>query len=310
MIMISLLRRSLRPFKRGLHDAGERLKRTATTGILPHLNLAVTAVVNGERFRIPIHRGVGWDLRHSSETWMTDLLRRLLEAGASPGLLDVGVNIGQTLLKLKSIDPAIRYCGFEPNPFCVSFVHELIRLNGFTDCRLAPVALSDRPGLFEFIAGSDSDSGGSMVADLRPEKTVVRKQIIAALHFDALDLDLNRIGLVKIDVEGAELHVLRGMKEFLRVGRPCVVCEVLHAHSLAQVPRLHQRNAEIIELMDDLAYTIFRIVKGDGRIAGLERIVAFPDAVWADSSEALCDFLMLPDERVSAIVGQFNMSDA
>jgi hypothetical protein len=51
-------------------------------------------------------------------------------------------------------------------------------------------------------------------------------------------------------------------------------------------------------------------VKGDGRIAGLERIVAFPDAVWADSSEALCDFLMLPDERVSAIVGQFNMSDA
>ena len=40
--------------------------------------------------------------------------------------LDIGVNIGQTLMKLKSVNPKIEYIGFEPNATCVHYVNKLI----------------------------------------------------------------------------------------------------------------------------------------------------------------------------------------
>ena len=42
------------------------------------------------------------------------------------GFIDVGVNVGQTLLKLKSISSEINYLGFEPNPNCVNYLKNLI----------------------------------------------------------------------------------------------------------------------------------------------------------------------------------------
>jgi len=49
---------------------------------------------------------------------MIDLLKKilLLKDGV---FIDIGMNLGQTLIKLKCVDPNIRYFGFEPNPGCV-----------------------------------------------------------------------------------------------------------------------------------------------------------------------------------------------
>src|SRR5919205_552723 len=78
----------------------------------------------------------------ASGPWMVDALARLFALAGRPGLVDVGVNIGQTLLKLRSIARDAPYVGFEPNPFCIQFVNELIALNGFDRCVLLPVALA------------------------------------------------------------------------------------------------------------------------------------------------------------------------
>ena len=51
---------------------------------------------------------------YASEAWMTEVIRRLFEL-KSGAFIDVGVNLGQTLLKVAAADPSRAYVGFEPN---------------------------------------------------------------------------------------------------------------------------------------------------------------------------------------------------
>jgi FkbM family methyltransferase len=284
--------------------------KSAIKQLLRPLNLVVPASVYGSRFKVPLMRGIGASHRRGSEPWMVDALARLFRVSGHTGLIDIGVNIGQTLLKAKSIDPLCRYVGFEPNPFCIHFVNELIRLNRFQNCRLLPVALSTRPGLVELIADSESDSTASMVQDLRPGRKTLRQQYIPTLVFDDIagELDLTPTGVVKIDVEGAELEVLSGMKGYLCQQRPLVTCEVLHAHSAAQLGLMHERNLKLMELLDSSGYAPLRLLKNTGQtgIVGVEPIDGFPNEVFDHrSSHAVCDYLFIPREKVSDTVAEF-----
>jgi FkbM family methyltransferase len=279
--------------------------------LLRPFNLVVPAHVYGARFKVPLIRGVGGSHRQGSEAWMVDMLQRLFAASGSSGLIDVGVNIGQTLLKLRSIASDSRYVGFEPNPFCIQFVNEVIALNGFGHCVILPVALSTGPGLIDFVADSEADSAASMVEDLRPGKPSIRKQYVAMMAFDdiAAGLDVAGIPVVKIDVEGAELDVLTGMRRFLRESRPLVVCEVLHAHSAAQIPLMHGRNAALIALLAELRYAAYRIRKTEGAasVAGLEPVVQFPDEVFDPlASPSVCDYVFVPAERTEPTLAAFH----
>jgi FkbM family methyltransferase len=284
--------------------------RAAVKRLLRPFNLVVPVHVYGTRFKVPILRGVGGSHRRGSEPWMVDALRRLFALAGRSGLIDVGINIGQTLLMLRSIDRDARYVGFEPNPFCIQFVNELIALNGFDRCAILPVALATTPGLIDFIADSEADSAASMVQALRPGKPSIRKQYVAMLRFDdiAAGLDVEGLPVVKIDVEGAELDVLMGMREFLRTGRPWVLCEVLHAHSGAQLELMRTRNAALMSLLADVGYAAHRIVKDapQARVTGLEAVDRFPDAVFdARTSPLVCDYLLVPNERVAGTRAAF-----
>lgn len=285
------------------------LDKATLKRLLRPFNLVITTSAYGPRFKVPIIRGVGGSHRRGSEQWMTDALRRLFQLCGSSGLIDIGVNIGQTLLKLKSIDRKARYIGFEPNPFCVQFVNEISQLNGFTDCAVIPVALARAPDLFDFVADSEADSAASIHAELRPGKRSIRKQYIAALAFDSVSnrLEVDGIPIVKIDVEGAELDVLTGMKRFLQQSRPYVLCEVLHAHSEKQVALVRRRNDALMSLLNELGYAVHRFIKSSGAttVADLHPVTRFPDDVYTFRSLEVCDYLLVPAERNSEAIAAF-----
>jgi FkbM family methyltransferase len=296
--IVTTARHCLRPVKRAY--------RSTLVSVLRPFMLSTTAAVGDNRFQVPLIRGVGLENRWGTELWMTDLLRRLLQFTGSAGLIDVGVNIGQTLLKLKGIDLKLKYFGFEPNPFCVLYANELVRRNGLeSSCAIFPVALSDAPALLDFIAESEADSGATMLADLRPGLHAFRKQYIAALAFDDMNIEVDDITMVKIDVEGAELRVLLGMTRFVQRVRPFIICEVLHAHCESKLPDLTLRNGAIIKLLEELRYCTFRLIKGQARVEALEPVTSFPDAIWNKTSSGLCDYLLAPDERSNAFASTF-----
>ena len=77
------------------------------------------------------------------EVWMGQMLKILLSVN-DYAFMDVGVNIGQTLCQVKSIDNKRIYYGFEPNPACNMFVEELIRINKFSNvktCKILKILL-------------------------------------------------------------------------------------------------------------------------------------------------------------------------
>ena len=261
---------------------------------LRSLNVAIPIKVGGKPFKAPVLQGFGMGNRHDSEPWMTDVIRRLLQVAPPTGFMDIGVNLAQTLYKLRSVDLTVPYIGFEPNPFCVRYANEAIRMNGFERCEIIPIGLSDRPQVCEFFALNEDDAAGSIVEGLRPGQATGRKQYVPVFPLDDVrHLVPEGVTIVKIDVEGAELEVLQGMSGFLRDQSPWVTCEVLHSHTAEQVAAQGERNQEMMRFMQDHGYTAFQIVKTAGS-AGLRPVDKFGVGVFGPNSATDCDYLLAP----------------
>jgi FkbM family methyltransferase len=145
--------------------------------------------------------------------------------------IDIGVNVGQTLCKLLATGQKRRYIGFEPQIACCFYVDQFIRHNGIADAHVIPVALGEEPGVLELFADNDdADESASFDATgFRATMSATRKVLVPVLRGDTAiaQLRLDRIAVLKIDVEGAELDVLRGLPDTLHLWRPPVMFEVL-----------------------------------------------------------------------------------
>lgn len=283
-------------------DIKARIKR-----LLRPLSFSVPATLNGRRFTIPIIRGTGGSHRHGTEPWMIDVLRVLFQRSGRSGLVDIGINIGQTLLKLRSFDEDCPYVGFEPNPFCVLYVKELIARNQLRNCTIVPVALAARAGLAGLEAAGDADTSASIVEGLRGEQRHTQTDYIATLRFDQVPPELTALPVVKIDVEGAELDVLIGMEICLDTVRPFLLCEVLHAHSPDQLALMAQRNGALMELLVSHRYQVLRLRKDDRWtvVVGVEAVQSFPDETYRWDSQAVCDYVFTPKERAAELLEAF-----
>ena len=122
-----------------------RFVRNIIKAILKKLNFTYTIHLNGKKFKIPVNAG---NRAVVVELWMLEILKLLLIDKKNSTFIDIGVNLGQTLLKVKSIVPKINFVGFEPNPACVNYLEELIRLNGITNCKIYPFGLYTETGVF------------------------------------------------------------------------------------------------------------------------------------------------------------------
>ena len=280
------------------------LRRLRLAGLL---NVTGNRSMLGSQMRLPIQGGLGWDLVSETEEWMAMLLQSLqayFQASADRAFLDVGVNVGQTLIKYRAVVPGGAYIGFEPNPACVAYVAKLIELNGWQDIDLYPVGVSESAGLCElnFFHGSDVESSASILADFRPGEPITKRSHVALFPLHMIELR-RPISFLKIDVEGAELEVLRGSETMLRRDRPLVSIEILPCYDASNEFRI-QRQQEVEVLMRDIAYQCFRVQKSGAlfeKLAGLEPI----ESIGVHSDLHLSDYLWVPEEqsqRVLALV--------
>ena len=125
-------------------------------------------------------------------------------------VMDVGANVGAyTLLFSTWAGPSGRVIAFEPSDASRSGLERHLRLNGLSDrVSVRAEAVAEATGTVSFKdAGSDGDN--RILASPRDDARVVPSVSVddfCATHDLAPDL-------IKIDVEGAELAVLRGARE-------------------------------------------------------------------------------------------------
>ncbi len=252
---------------------------------------AVDHVINGRSFRIPILETVGKANVQDAEPWMVDVLKSLDLEG---GLIDVGVNVGQTLLKFRSVYDSAPYVGFEPNPLCVHYTNKLIAANNIAQADVYPTGISDDSGYVKIHYYSDelSDPSASIVEGYRPDNKIARSELIRVSTFSQIEKECSlpsNAGAVKIDVEGAESLVLSSMKDYLSRQRIPVIIEILPVYNEENTERLNKQQS-IEQIIADLNYSIHRIDKSEGTFAGLSPIDSF--GIHGDLTK--CDYILMP----------------
>jgi FkbM family methyltransferase len=267
-------------------------------GICKAFNTTFTLRLAGKRVRVPFVHGMA--LAGADELWMYDLLQRLLKV-VDGAFVDVGVNMGQTLVLVKGIDPTRDYVGFEPNPYCVAYVLDLIRLNRFEQCNLVPAALhcEDAVLSLDLYHPYSADGTASVVSGFRPERNVERKICVPAVRYASAARGLaitTCIGVVKIDVEGAELDVLIGLQEVVKRDRPVLLLEVLPVYTAENVGRM-RRQEDVEELMRGWGYSLFRIMKEGRRFAGADRV----ERIGIHGDLTRCDYVSVPCEKLDIL---------
>jgi FkbM family methyltransferase len=261
--------------------------------LLSKFNLTGKIILNKTVFRIPILGRTGFLNMWMTEPWMIDVLKIVLPV--SQGVfIDVGVNSGQTLLKLKSVSNDIEYVGFEPNPTCIHYVNELIRINEFKNVTLIPAGISTDSQVAKlfFFDNSEMDSSASIIKDFRPDHKVEKIEFIPVFNMTTVkqSVDMGKIGVIKIDVEGGELEVLSSMKNEIVLNRPVILIEILPAYKEDNFVRIQRQN-EIQQLFKDWGYSIFRVIKENEQLLQIEAIVEI--GIHGDMNR--CEYVAVPE---------------
>ena len=147
---------------------------------------------------------------------------RLLDLSASKTqvAIDVGANIGNHSLFLSDI--FARVIAFEPNPLASAILQINLEMNGANNVEIRSVGLSDRAGkaTLEFDHGN---LGGASSLGIRGGSGG-RLEIELVVGDEAIDPS-TPVGLIKVDVEGTEEAVLRGLERTIRSNRPIIIIE-------------------------------------------------------------------------------------
>jgi len=138
-------------------------------------------------------------------------------ASRSVNVVDIGANIGYcTILASRLAGPEKRVFSFEPQANIVRKLRRNIEANALCNVEVFQYARSDKPGTVNFnVPPEGAEAFGSMRSNER-FKTVKTVEVETHRLDDVLDkLGDPKIGLVKMDAEGAELLILRGAEKLL-----------------------------------------------------------------------------------------------
>jgi FkbM family methyltransferase len=143
-----------------------------------------------------------------------------------PGMtvLDIGANLGLFSCAIaQAIGPNGRLFSFEPMPHVHQDLVTNLQLNEFTNVVPEQIALSDSTGQMTFHVGH-RDGLSSLVRPSGSGRVVEVQTTTVDQYLETHGIE--RVDAVKIDVEGAEPFVIRGMTRTLsRPGRPLLMVE-------------------------------------------------------------------------------------
>lgn len=215
-------------------EQSDRIKKTFTS--------------DGKRFSVYFKNSPDWITQDSvvdrkmNEPKVTRYMLRNLKSGMI--FLDVGAAVGWfTLIGAHMVGSGGKVLAYEPMPSRFKLLKENIRLNGFETVSCFPLALSDKDGE-AYMEGP----GMMRVTEKRTDTS------IKTVRFDSHvgGLNLGRVDIVKIDVEGAELRVLYGMRKMIENNPEIkIVCEV---HK-GQMRRYGDNWAHLSEFMSKMGLT-------------------------------------------------------
>ena len=160
-------------------------------------------------------------------------IARLLDPG--DGFIDLGANAGFFMLvAAKKIGPSGWCVAVDPDAFNCDYLHAQIELNALKNCRVLHQAATDHCGTVKFAVGIPGDSTGHLAGDAEVDQGIE----VSATTIDAICQTHQNPKLIKVDVEGAEVLVLKGAAETLKTKKPIWLMEVHSAELGSEVRKI------------------------------------------------------------------------
>jgi FkbM family methyltransferase len=177
----------------------------------------VACVVNSMAVRIDILESIQQLMFLGEyEPTQTDWLKECLSQGDR--FVDLGANFGYyTSLASKIVGDAGKVIAFEPSPLAGQVIIDMIAKNEIKNIQFVQAAVGDKDGDIDIFMplGQDVHSPSAFFSD--PTFTRLRVPLIALDHFGPLN-DGASIKLIKIDVEGSEPDVIKGLRKLAQGG--------------------------------------------------------------------------------------------
>lgn len=176
---------------------------------------------------------------------------------------DVGANFGMfTLFFARAVGESGRVVAFEPVAWIFARLARNLRLNDISNVLAVPLGLGAaaeaRAAYAAAGAGTASTvASASAAGGYRPAGTMNLAPMDAVVAARSLPPP----SFIKLDVEGAELDVLRGGEAVLRASRPDLFIE-LHGNGTVEKA---EGAARLCEFLADRGYTLYHVESG-GRV--------------------------------------------
>lgn len=210
---------------------------------------------------------LGYEVRHrTSPRWLTDpwlVQQRLLRPVPRPVIFDVGANMGQTLENYAAVFPQATIHSFEPFP--ESYGHLEVTASRYPNAVPHRLALAEAAGERTFFVNPAWHTRNSLLprpsdgrryyragSDLAPSLTVQTETVDAFCSRH----DIDRINILKLDVQGAEGMVLRGAEGLLsREAIDLIFTEVMFVPHYEGGPLFHQ----LWRQLEEYRYSFFNL---------------------------------------------------
>ena len=149
--------------------------------------------------------------------------RRFLASRVEPGMvvLDIGANVGfYSLFFADLVGPHGRVYAFEPDPLSRRILEDRRRAAGLPNLEVVPAALGDREGRVTLYCNPANRADNRLHASLEGPGVEAVDVPLTTLDTFRAEKGISRIDAIKMDIQGAEVAALRGMREVMRQTPP------------------------------------------------------------------------------------------
>lgn len=153
-------------------------------------------------------------------------------------MIDIGACYGQyTLTCAKLVNKVI---AIEPNPYHFKMLKKGIELNNLKNVIPLNIALSDSHDIKDLFMSNNHLEGTSLFEEKLNEELKNIKKFKMKIHTTTLDklllqlnIDHNKINIIKMDVEGAEMKILKGAQKVLNESKNLKLLTEFGAHAIS-----------------------------------------------------------------------------
>jgi len=191
----------------------------------------------------------------SFEKYTIRFIRKVIKKGMV--VVDVGANVGYfTLFLSKLVGKTGNVYAFEPTDYTYKILEKNIKINKLNNIKINQAAVTDRSGYVDFFEGPNNfdvyNTIGKRPIHYATKGIHFRKKKVKAIRLDDYfrELEISEIDFIKIDVEGAELNVLKGMKGILINSK-----DIILLYEVAGLSKnFGYTNSDIFEFLKELGF--------------------------------------------------------